>query len=349
MSRRLLLPLLLLALLGGLYFAVLRREEARARGAALQFAGLALSHPDPLQGQARVAPTCTAFLGGWLLRLSLAPWCPSPPGLPRRQALPLGEAVEAFVWVGRGERGYGFRVRYYRGEFPTHPARLARVQLSGRPPEPEGPSFLPPGAPWRGERRAVFWVPCIYPLPDRCGQPPQGKPPTAPPFYLPFYPSLGQPGEARLAARRGGVYLGHEAWVRLAGKELLVEGPGPRRRLLLPRNGVVFAERLVLLGGKAALPVTLAGGEVAVQGEVSGPLLGVLAEGSLHLLGARVEGHLLVRGGGVLGRGEVRGSLASLGEAPGVRVVYRPAEKPPPGFPRWPRERFGFPLGAVRE
>ncbi|MCX7851073.1 hypothetical protein, partial [Thermus sp.] len=165
----------------------------------------------------------------------------------------------------------------------------------------------------------------------------------------PFYPSLGRPGEARALARRGGVHLGPEAWVRLAGKEVLVEGPGPRRRLPLPRGGVVYAERLVLLGGRAALPVTLAGGEVAVRGEASGPLLGVLAEGSLHLHGARVEGHLLARGGGVLGQGEVRGSLASLGEAPGVRVVHRPAGEPPPGFPRWPGGRFGFPLWAVRE
>lgn len=242
--------------------------------------------------------------------------------------------------------GRPYRLSFYRVRLPSSPAGVGRTRLSGEGGGGGVPAFLPPGSRWTGVEAPVFAVPCSLPRPDGCGAPPRYPQPSLPPL-LPFYPSLGRPGEAAALARRGGRHLGEEAWVRLSGSVLQVEGPGGRRSLPLPKGGVVYARRLVVLGGRAGVAVTLAGEEVALRGEVGGRGLGVLAEGSLHLYGAKVEGHLLARQGEVVGEGEVVGTLASFGpQAPGVRVVFRPGP-PPPGWPRWPGGVVVLPLEVV--
>lgn len=338
----LLLLLLFLLLLLGLYLRFLTAGEASRRGAALELAAAVLGQGDILRAQGEAAPTCVRVWRGHLVRLALAPWCPSPPGWPRRQPLSLGEVVEAYAAVD----GRPYRLRLYRAELPRAPSGVGRVQLSGPPPKGvDVPAFLPLGAPWAFPQAPVWAVPCSMPRPDGCGAPPRYPVPPRPPL-LPFYPGLGRPGEAEALARKAGVHLGEEAWVRLQGERLRVEGPGPARTLALPRNGVVYAHRLVVLGGRASRPVTLAGQEVALRGEAEGEGLGVLAEGSLALHGARVRGHLLARTGEVRGEGQVEGSLASFGaQAPGVRVRFRPGP-PPPGWPRWPGGAAALPLEA---
>lgn len=275
------------------------------------------------------------------------------PWRPYRERMGAWERVGFLLEVYRGERPLG---RYFAEgalwAYPRHPGRYAWAYVEGpEDPGPQGPVYgaVPlvhhPG-------RLTLTASCREPTPAGCRfQAPLGK---RAPLYEPLGPyfPLGRPGDARALARKGGLDLGPFAAVRLEplGRDtlLLVEGHKGVRRLRVPPGRVVWADFLVVRGGRAGSgPLTLAGAWVEAFAPVGGEALGLLSEGPLFLKGrGEVRAALLARRDAVRPQGEVRvvGSAAAYRHTP-LELAFRPSE--PPGFPLLPEVR-SFQLLGLR-
>ena len=264
--------------------------------------------------------------------------------------VPGGEVLTFGFWVREESRPLGrSRAEVFLPRYPVSPAGYAWVFLEG-PREVAVPGPVYAGTPLR-ERKGLLTVSasCPKPVPGRCLEKPRPQGPRKP-LYWPEapVPTLGREGEARDLARKGGLFLGEEAWVALkpSGKEAvlsvrgrgsyrlgpgyLVDGKGRRS----PFNGMVWAGLLKVEAGEAgSLPLTLAGEVVEGTAPLSGESLGLLSEGPLRLLGSgEVRAALLARRGRVEVAEGVRvvGSVAAYQYAP-LPLTFRPSE--PPGFP----------------
>lgn len=262
---------------------------------------------------------------------------------------PYGERLAFGFWVREGEAVRRYRAEVFLPRLPRTLGGYAWTFLEGpRDLSVEGPVYAgTPLLPRSGQ--LTLTASCPKPAPGRCLDKPDpaGKPG---PLYWPQVPvpTLGEVGEARALARKGGLLLPGEAVVRLEGREaqvatrlgtyrlgpgFLVE-PGGRRR---PFNGVIWA-KLVRVEGKEALsfPLTLAGERVEALAPLRGEGLGLWSEGNLVLLGSgEVWAGLLAQRGEVEASPEVRvvGSVAAFRYTP---LPLRFQAQEPPGFPGGP-------------
>lgn len=264
---------------------------------------------------------------------------------------PYRERQGALTRVGFGLevfQGQRFLGRYFaEGAFwvyPRHPGQYAWAYVEGPPdPGPEGPVYAAsPLEPHPG--RLTLTASCREPTPKECRR--QESLAGRQLLYEPLGPYflLGKPGEARVLARKVGLDLGPFAAVRLepAGRDtfLWVETPKGTRRLRLSPGRVVWADALVVRGGRAGSGgLTLAGGWVEALAPLGGEAVGLLSEGPLFLKGrGEVRAALLSRRDAVRVEGEVRvvGSVAAYRHT-SLPLTFRPSE--PPGFPLLPEVR----------